>query len=128
MFLVTTKQWISLWCFIHSYHCTLLIFSPSFVLALFLFQIFIHNISFEKPYICRKVEGRVLFFTSKDLLPDMIFLHLSSRYRLMCFDLGYFFLNYLELDIDTLHILLGYFYLWEEPKLKICLQMNPTLA
>lgn len=74
------------------------------------------------------MEGRVLFFTIKDLLPDMIFLHLSSRYRLMCFDLGYFFLNYLELDIDTLHILLGYFYLWEEPKLKISLQMNPTLA
>lgn len=46
----------------------------------------------------------------------------------MCFDLGYFFLNYLELDIDTLHILLEYFYLWEEQKLKISLQMNPTLA
>lgn len=46
----------------------------------------------------------------------------------MCFDFGYFFLNYLELDIAFLHILLGYFYLWEEPKLKISLQMNPTLA
>lgn len=56
---------------------------PFLFLALFLYQIFLHNISFEKPYICRKVEGRVLFFTIRDL-PDTIFLHLSSRYRLIC--------------------------------------------